>query len=356
MRTIGWRAKPSARMQPPERSSPISAAVSREERKPVSTPSRTIGTRRPSTPSSSQRKLPRPPGDGGVGGDVHALGAEAERADAVGRHEARAGVRGLAARARGRAPPRGPPTRAPGARAARRRASGSCARAGRPARCSSAHRLGGHARRVPGQLQLEEVLVAGLRHVAAVRGRVGADLALAAVDRHRRRCRRRTRSRAARRARPRWWRTACRSGTPRSARASALTPGSVRSPASAASEHGQLLLERHLERVALEAGSTTRRGRAAPAASGAASGTAGCASATASARASAASASARSVPRTAAKPHAPPHAHADADPLALTRVELVETRRCGSRGVRPWNARSARRHSRRALALNPSTP
>ena len=62
IRTIGWRAKPSARMQPPERSRPISAAVSREERKPRSTPSRTIGTGRPSTPSSSQRKLPRPPG------------------------------------------------------------------------------------------------------------------------------------------------------------------------------------------------------------------------------------------------------------------------------------------------------
>ena len=62
MRTIGWRANPSARMQPPERSRPISAAVSREERKPASTPSRTIGTLWPSTPSSSQRKLPRPPG------------------------------------------------------------------------------------------------------------------------------------------------------------------------------------------------------------------------------------------------------------------------------------------------------
>ena len=61
IRTIGWRAKPSARMQPPERSSPISAAVSREERKPASTPSRTIGTARPSTPSSSQRNEPSPP-------------------------------------------------------------------------------------------------------------------------------------------------------------------------------------------------------------------------------------------------------------------------------------------------------
>ena len=61
MRTMGWREKPSARMHPPERSNPISPAVSREERKPASTPSRTIGTAWPSTPSSSQRKEPSPP-------------------------------------------------------------------------------------------------------------------------------------------------------------------------------------------------------------------------------------------------------------------------------------------------------
>jgi hypothetical protein len=49
-------------MQPPDRSNPISDAVSREDRKPRSTPSRRIGTGRPSTPSSSHRKLPSPPG------------------------------------------------------------------------------------------------------------------------------------------------------------------------------------------------------------------------------------------------------------------------------------------------------
>jgi hypothetical protein len=48
-------------MQPPERSIPISDAVSREDRNPASSPSRRIGTGRPSTPSSSQRKLPSPP-------------------------------------------------------------------------------------------------------------------------------------------------------------------------------------------------------------------------------------------------------------------------------------------------------
>ena len=55
IRTIGWRANPSARMQPPERSSPICAALSREDRKPVRTPSRKIGKAWASTPSSSQR-------------------------------------------------------------------------------------------------------------------------------------------------------------------------------------------------------------------------------------------------------------------------------------------------------------
>ena len=63
MRMIGWREKPSARMQPPERSSPISAADSREERKPRSTPSRMIGCAWPATPSSSHPKLPSPPGE-----------------------------------------------------------------------------------------------------------------------------------------------------------------------------------------------------------------------------------------------------------------------------------------------------
>ena len=40
MRTIGWRAKPSARAQPPERSRPIAAALSRDRTaRPRSTPS-----------------------------------------------------------------------------------------------------------------------------------------------------------------------------------------------------------------------------------------------------------------------------------------------------------------------------
>ena len=84
-----------------------------------------------------------------------------------------------------------------------------------------------------------------------------------------------------------------------------FTPGSVRSPASAASRTASFSSSgtsngsrsKLLDHSPLAAGSG---------ASGAASGTAGCASAMASARASAASASARSVPRTAAKPQAPP--------------------------------------------------
>ena len=85
-----------------------------------------------------------------------------------------------------------------------------------------------------------------------------------------------------------------------------FTPGSVAQPGVGGEQHGELLLERHLERVALHQRSTTRRCAGGSGASGVASGTAGCASAMASARDSAASASRRSVPRTAAKPHAPP--------------------------------------------------
>jgi hypothetical protein len=47
-------------------------------------------------------------------------------------------------------------------------------------------RLLGQARRVAGEVQRHEVLVAGLSYVAAVRGRVRAHLALLAVDGHHR--------------------------------------------------------------------------------------------------------------------------------------------------------------------------
>ena len=84
MRTSGCRAKPSARAQPPERSRPISAAVSREERKPGEHARRARSARpAPSTPSSSQRNVPSAAGRGRVARDVHKLRAEPERAGCV---------------------------------------------------------------------------------------------------------------------------------------------------------------------------------------------------------------------------------------------------------------------------------
>ena len=61
IRTSGMRLQLSARIEPPE-PLPIRAAVSREVRKPLRMPSRTIGSRPAGTPSSSKPKAPRPPG------------------------------------------------------------------------------------------------------------------------------------------------------------------------------------------------------------------------------------------------------------------------------------------------------
>ena len=55
------RLQPSARIEPPA-PAPSRAADSREERKPVRTPASTIGSRRATTPSSSQPNVPSPPG------------------------------------------------------------------------------------------------------------------------------------------------------------------------------------------------------------------------------------------------------------------------------------------------------
>ena len=60
MRTSGMRFQPSARIEPPL-PAPIRAAVSRDVRKPVSTPPSTTGVRSAGTPSSSNAKLPSPP-------------------------------------------------------------------------------------------------------------------------------------------------------------------------------------------------------------------------------------------------------------------------------------------------------
>ena len=95
-RSAGARSR-SARMQPPERSSPISAAVSREERKPASTPSRTIGTRRgPPRPRRPSRRCRGRRAWWRRRSRSRAASRSASDADAVGREEARAGVGGLA--------------------------------------------------------------------------------------------------------------------------------------------------------------------------------------------------------------------------------------------------------------------
>ena len=62
IRTIGCRAKPSARAQPPEARRPIAAADSRLESAASSSPSSIREYDRPGVPSSSHPKDPRPPG------------------------------------------------------------------------------------------------------------------------------------------------------------------------------------------------------------------------------------------------------------------------------------------------------
>ena len=355
IRTIGWRVKPSARMQPPERSSPISDAVSREDRKPAQ---HAVADDRHGAALDAlvvPAEAAEAAGDGGVGRHVHVLGAEPERPDAV--RPARSSCR--------RTRPRGPSTRSsstawptdsctwsPSCSPARISVVRPCGQAGR---AQQRHRLGRHPRRVAGQLEREEVLVAGLRHVAAVRGRVGADLALAAVDRHRRRCRRRTRSRAARTARPRCWRTPCRSRTAEKRARVSVDARLGAEPGVGGHEHGELLLERHLERVALEA--------ARPLAAGGRLGgerrgvrhrrlRLGDGERARQRRLGVGAGRCRAPPRSPT-----PRARARGSRSPRSRASRAgRGGRCGSRAVRPWNARSARRHSRRALALNPSTP
>jgi hypothetical protein len=62
MRTIGWRAKPSARAQPPDCRRPIAPAEPRSESAARSRPSTMSGVRAAATPSSSQPNVPSPPG------------------------------------------------------------------------------------------------------------------------------------------------------------------------------------------------------------------------------------------------------------------------------------------------------
>ena len=78
-------------------SRPTRGAESRPESTPTQVPSLTMSTAWAGTPSSSNPKLPSAPGQGGVGGDVHEVGAVAHRAE-LGRVEPRgAGEGGLPA-------------------------------------------------------------------------------------------------------------------------------------------------------------------------------------------------------------------------------------------------------------------
>ena len=63
MRTIGWRAKPSARAQPPDAPRPDGrGALAVGQRAAQDAALDEVGVRAAATPSSSQPNEPRPPG------------------------------------------------------------------------------------------------------------------------------------------------------------------------------------------------------------------------------------------------------------------------------------------------------
>ena len=90
------RFQPSARIEPPL-PAPMRAAVSRDVRKPVSRPASTTGARLGRDAFVVEREAAEPAGRRRVGGDVHVLGAVAQRAEVARLEEARAGVRRLGA-------------------------------------------------------------------------------------------------------------------------------------------------------------------------------------------------------------------------------------------------------------------
>ena len=190
-RAAGARS-PAARMQPPERSSPICAADSREERKPRSTPSRTIGDGLRGHPLVVPAEGAEAARRGGVGGDVHQPASRS----AGGRGRAARGSscprRRPRCRARGRARPRDRPTRGAAGRAARRRARAWSARRGTAGAESSATASSATRGAWRGELERAEVLVAGLGHVAAGRRPGSERIWGSRRPPPRRRCRRRT--------------------------------------------------------------------------------------------------------------------------------------------------------------------
>ena len=83
MRTSGIRVQPSARIEPP-RPAPIRAAVSREARKPASTPSATTARAAPH-PLVVEGERAEPAGRRRVGGHVHLRRAVTQGAEVAGR-------------------------------------------------------------------------------------------------------------------------------------------------------------------------------------------------------------------------------------------------------------------------------
>ena len=179
IRTIGWRAKPSARMQPPERvEADLGRALARgEEAAQHALAHDRDALRRHAlvVPAEGAQAA----GQRGVGG--HRAASHPSRSAAIrGRRRARSSCprRRPRRRAPGRAPPRAPPTRAAGGRAARRRGSASCGPKGTAARRAALPPRGRPCRALPGEVERDHVLPAGLRHVAGVlsRGRSGPEL------------------------------------------------------------------------------------------------------------------------------------------------------------------------------------
>ena len=278
------RLQPSARIEPPP-PAPIARPSRARRGSRAARRLRRSARAAAGTPSSSQPNVPSPPRRRRVGGDVHELRAVAQRAEVAGREEARPGVGGLGAVDAvelGRMADRLVHLELA---SARRRSRPSSRPAGHASARSSAAASSADARRLALEAERLDVLPAGLRARAAVGARVAADLDVAVVGRRARRSRRRTRRAPARRRRPRRRRSSLLL-----ARARGRTPGATSTPACAqrllgAQAELDLLLERHLERVALDRRRVLAARAARPGASSTAVGPRGARAANATARA-----------------------------------------------------------------------
>ena len=149
-RSAGGRTPPRA-CSPPTASRPIAAALSREERKPRSTPSRTIGSDLSGHPLVVPPVGPQRTRQRCVGGHRHLVRAVSQGADAVGGHEAGAGVRRLSAEHAIELHARAPPIRGAGDPAAPRRAPASSRPPGRAVRRAAPPPRAATRRALPGR-------------------------------------------------------------------------------------------------------------------------------------------------------------------------------------------------------------